>query len=103
MVNRGDVRVDNGLLVNRLLGCSHVPGNDIDSGFDLGMDYYNFTSPIVDEQLAKGGIRLAYLLNNVFAGMCRIRFCVRFVVCIRGDDGISLCLFVVLVCRLWFQ
>jgi S1/P1 Nuclease len=44
------------------------PGNEIESGFDLGMDYYNFTSPIVDGQLAKGGIRLAYLLNNVFSG-----------------------------------
>ena len=39
-------------------------GADIADGFTLGMDYYNFAVPIVDEQLAKGGIRLAYLLNN---------------------------------------
>ena len=42
-------------------------GAHIASGFDLGMDYYNFAVPIVDEQLAKGGIRLAYLLNNIFS------------------------------------
>jgi S1/P1 Nuclease len=42
-------------------------GAHITDGFDLGMDYYNFAVPIVDEQLAKGGIRLAYLLNNVFS------------------------------------
>ncbi len=47
--------------LTRLLAGAHIQ-----DGFDLGMPYYNFTVPIVDEQLAKGGIRLAYLLNNVF-------------------------------------
>jgi hypothetical protein len=42
------------------------PGNEITKGFTLGEAYYQFGLPIVEQQLAKGGIRLAGLLNNLF-------------------------------------
>jgi hypothetical protein len=50
-----------------LLACSHayVDQNDnvIQNGFNLGDPYYQFNKGIVDEQLAKGGVRLANMLN----------------------------------------
>jgi len=53
------------------LACTYAytdqTGAHITDGFDLGMPYYNFALPIVEEQLAKGGIRLAYLLNAMFS------------------------------------
>jgi len=52
------------------LACSHAykdqDGNVIQDGFDLGDDYYNFNSGIVDQQLAKAGVRLAASLQRVF-------------------------------------
>jgi hypothetical protein len=41
----------------------------VQDGFDLGDGYYDFTIPVVEQQLAKGGVRLAGLLNNVWAAM----------------------------------
>jgi hypothetical protein len=35
-------------------------------GFELGDGYYLRTSPIVEQQLAKGGVRLAAILNSLF-------------------------------------
>jgi hypothetical protein len=42
-------------------------GAQIQNGFTLGDDYYNFNSGIVDMQLAKGGVRLASTLNKLFS------------------------------------
>jgi len=42
-------------------------GNHIENGFDLGTPYYDFTIPIVEMQLAKGAVRLAGLLNAIWA------------------------------------
>jgi len=36
-------------------------------GFQLGDDYHNRNYPIVEEQLAKGGVRLANVLNRLFS------------------------------------
>lgn len=40
-------------------------GAKIESGFDLGEPYYRYAYPVIDMQLAKGGVRLATVLNNV--------------------------------------
>jgi len=42
-------------------GSTHVPNN-----FALGDPYYNRNIPIVYEQLAKGGVRLAAILNRIW-------------------------------------
>ncbi len=42
-------------------------GNVIQDGFSLGEGYYENTIPIVEMQLAKGGLRLAGLLNNMWS------------------------------------
>ena len=47
--------------------CMFTAGNHIQSGFDLGTGYYDFTIPIVEMQLAKGAVRLAGLLNKVWS------------------------------------
>jgi len=39
----------------------------IETGFDLGDDYYNRNMPIVEFQIAKAGVRLATILNALFA------------------------------------
>lgn len=39
---------------------------DVHSGEELGLDYLNKNWPIVQEQLTRAGIRLAWLLNSVF-------------------------------------
>lgn len=41
-------------------------GNDIVDGFDLCDEYYMRHQDSVDVQLAKGGVRLAYLLNWIW-------------------------------------
>jgi len=41
-------------------------GNKIENGFDLSNDYYQYVKNTVDEQLAKGGIRLAATLNKIW-------------------------------------
>lgn len=41
-------------------------GAHIASDFSLGSAYYKFTLPVVEMQLAKGGVRLANLLNNIW-------------------------------------
>jgi len=41
-------------------------GNKIENGFDLSNDYYEFVKDIVDQQLAKGGVRLAATLNKIW-------------------------------------
>jgi len=58
-----------------LYACSNAyvdqDGNDIESGFSLGDDYYNFNIDLIDEQLAKAGVRLANVLNNVLDSSVR--------------------------------
>jgi len=41
-------------------------GKKIPNNFDLADPYYQFVRPIVDQQLAKGGIRLASTLNKIW-------------------------------------
>jgi len=41
-------------------------GAKIQNNFNLGNDYYEFVKDIVDQQLAKGGIRLASTLNKMW-------------------------------------
>jgi len=43
-------------------------GQRITNGFDLGESYYRFAMPAIESQLARGGIRLATVLNSIFAG-----------------------------------
>jgi len=43
-----------------------VDGSIIKTGFSLGNDYYNRSLPIVEEQLQRGGVRLAATLNHLF-------------------------------------
>jgi nuclease S1 len=51
------------------LACEHgykdSAERPIAGGFELGQAYYDFNHMIVDEQLAKGGFRLAAILNRV--------------------------------------
>lgn len=53
------------------LACSNaylnVDGSHIASGFDLGDDYYNHNVDVVDMQLARGGVRLAAVLQKALA------------------------------------
>lgn len=44
------------------------------SGFDLEDPYYQFAIPVVEMQIAKGGIRMANVLNSVFAQASMKRF-----------------------------
>jgi len=48
-------------------GYTDENGKKIQSGFNLGSAYFNFVKDIVDEQLARGGVRLAATLNKIFA------------------------------------
>lgn len=41
-------------------------GAHIKNGFNLGEEYYQASFPVVEEQLLKGGIRLAALLEDIF-------------------------------------
>lgn len=41
-------------------------GNKIETGFDLEDPYYEFAYPVAEMQLAKGGIRLAHVINAIF-------------------------------------
>jgi len=41
-------------------------GNHIENGFNLAGPYYEFVKNIVDQQLAKGGVRLAATLNKIW-------------------------------------
>ena len=41
-------------------------GDVIRNDFKLGNDYYEFTLPIVELQLARGGVRLASVLNKIW-------------------------------------
>jgi hypothetical protein len=36
------------------------------SGTKIGAEYYAFALPIIEEQLAKAGIRIAWMLNEIF-------------------------------------
>lgn len=42
-------------------------GNKIQDGFDLEDPYYNFAYPVAELQIARGGIRLANVINAIFA------------------------------------
>jgi len=42
-------------------------GNQIEDGFDLEDPYYDFALPIVEQQIAKGGVRMANVINSLFA------------------------------------
>lgn len=44
-----------------------LSGNRIADGFDLQEGYYKFSLPVIEEQIAKGGIRMAHVLNSIFA------------------------------------
>ena len=46
----------------------HLPGKQvlIRPGTKLGNEYYRFALPIVQRQLAKAGVRLAYTLNGIY-------------------------------------
>lgn len=46
----------------------HLPGSHelLPSGTKLGEDYYRFALPIVQQQLAKAGVRVAEVLNGIF-------------------------------------
>jgi len=52
-----------------VLACTHAyvdeNGDKIENGFNLGDAYYQFNKDVIDEQLAKGGVRLASMLNNL--------------------------------------
>jgi hypothetical protein len=52
-----------------VLACSNAyvdqSGNVIQNGFNLGDPYYQFNKGVVDEQLAKSGVRLANVLNSL--------------------------------------
>jgi len=41
-------------------------GNHIENGFSLGQAYFNFAKQTLDEQLCKGGVRLASTLNKIW-------------------------------------
>jgi hypothetical protein len=41
-------------------------GNHIQNGFSLGQAYFDFAQNTLDQQLIKGGIRLARTLNNIW-------------------------------------
>jgi len=41
-------------------------GDKIANGFNLSKDYYEFVKNVVDQQLAKGGLRLASTLNKMW-------------------------------------
>jgi nuclease S1 len=45
-----------------------LPGtkNVMKSGAKLGNDYYRFALPVIQKQLAKAGIRTAFILNEIF-------------------------------------
>lgn len=64
-----DTNVDDWGSESAGLACTYAytdnNGNHIESGFVLGDDYYNFAIPVIDMQLAKGGVRLATVLNQV--------------------------------------
>ncbi|KAF4689562.1 hypothetical protein FOZ60_001541 [Perkinsus olseni] len=44
----------------------HVNGDEIESGDVLPMEYYDDRIQVVEEQLAKGGVRFAWIMNHVF-------------------------------------
>lgn len=46
--------------------CTYVLKNDV-AGKELNGTYYDGAVPVIQEQLAKGGLRLAYFLNNIVA------------------------------------
>jgi len=52
------------------IACTHAykdqNGDIIPDNFDLGDDYYNFNSGVVDQQLAKAAVRLSATLQRVF-------------------------------------
>ncbi|KAI8913544.1 S1/P1 nuclease-domain-containing protein [Gorgonomyces haynaldii] len=51
------------------IDCSYVyPAYNKNQGSDLSGNYYTGAIPYIDQQLAKGGYRLAYHLNQAFAG-----------------------------------
>jgi len=47
-------------------------GNQIADNFDMNQNYQNFAGPIVDEQLAKAGVRLAMLLEKVLGSSSEV-------------------------------
>jgi len=59
------------------LACSNAytdqDGNQIQDDFDLGDDYYNFNQDVIDMQLARGGVRLANMLNDALSSSRRRR------------------------------
>jgi hypothetical protein len=63
--------------VSASLACTHAytgpTGTRIADNFSLGTPYYEWAWPVVDQQLAKGGVRLAYVLNKVLGSLARER------------------------------
>jgi len=54
-----------------ILACSTAyvdqDGNKIMNGFNLQYPYYEFALPVIEQRIAMGGIRLANVLNKLFA------------------------------------
>jgi hypothetical protein len=65
----GSTSVDSWATETAKLACEYAytdeNGNHIANGFDLQTGYYKFVLETVEEQLVKGGIRLAALLNHI--------------------------------------
>lgn len=53
------------------LACSYAyvdeTGARIRNGFDLGEAYYESRIPVIEQQMIKGGVRLANVLNQIFS------------------------------------
>lgn len=47
-------------------GYVDVDGSRMQSGFTVGMPYYAHNMPVIEEQVAKGGVRLAAILNAIW-------------------------------------
>jgi hypothetical protein len=60
-----------------VLACTHSyvdeNGDKIKNGFNLGDPYYQFNKDVIDEQLAKAGVRLASMLNSLLGQSSRAR------------------------------
>jgi nuclease S1 len=54
------------LQVAKAAYCLPGAGTPMKSGSRLGNEYYTFALPVIQKQLAKSGIRIAFVLNNIF-------------------------------------
>jgi nuclease S1 len=54
------------LQVAKVAYCLPGTGTPMKSGFRLGNEYCTFALPVIQKQLAKSGIRIAFVLNEIF-------------------------------------